>query len=208
MNEARHAVHEEAEALGGLDIEYNIPSSALGIAGPGVVGEDDFAAFGEASGGDEGGATFGYGDGGFFREGDVVGAEFEPGVEGDDVPEVEFKSAGDDAVGDALEFLAVLGFDFRPEDFFGSFAEEGPIFFRIVFEGGGDDAAGIADFGGEEIAVLESDRVGFAFEVDVNPTIFRRFPKRGAKSCVWSRRFGNLCDGGHAVPAIGQYYRR
>ncbi len=73
------------------------------------------------------------------------------------------------AVGDALEFLLILGVDLGPEHFAAGAAEEFPAAGGVVGHFQTHYAIEIGDFGSHQVAVLDADIVRGAFEVDVGP---------------------------------------
>src|SRR5271170_231882 len=179
VDEPRAAVHEDAIAFGGDNVEDGGPAFAFGVGGPVAVGDDDLAVFGGAAGGDEGAASAGCDESGWAgfalllqEPGDVVVGDLEVGVEGDDVEDVYVLACGLDAISDALEFGAVLGLDVGHDLVVGDGAEVGPGLARFVGVLELDGLEVVGDLGGEEIAVLEADFAGSAFEMDVGPAIF------------------------------------
>ena len=59
VDEAGHAVHQDAVAGGGPDVEDDVPARAVEVAGPVVVGDHRPAVARVAAGGDEGAALVG-----------------------------------------------------------------------------------------------------------------------------------------------------
>ncbi len=179
VDEAGAAVHENAIAFGGDDVEDDGPALAFHVGGPVAVGDDDLAILGGGAGGDEGAAAArGYQSRGagfallLQEPGDVVVGDLEVGVEGDDVEDVDVLACGLHAVGYALEFGAILGFDAGHDLVVCDGAKVGPGLARFVrvFELDGLEVVG--DLGGEEVAVLEADFAGRALEMDVGPAVF------------------------------------
>ena len=90
-DDAGIAVHEDAIALRGNDVEDDAPARAGKVAGPVVVGDDDPAIPGVAAGGDEGAAIAGADEAGAFarflliEHGNVVVGDLFGGVQRDDV---------------------------------------------------------------------------------------------------------------------------
>src|SRR5581483_6729300 len=89
------------------------------------------------AGGDEGaamvaGAGAGRRAGRLFGDPLIVVGQLEPGVERHDVPEIELAAARLLAVDDALDLLAILLLDARPQDLLGGLAEEGPILLLLM----------------------------------------------------------------------------
>src|SRR5262249_11681970 len=132
VDQAGQAVHHEAVARGGLDVEHHGPPRSVEVAGPVVVRDDDLAVPGVAAGGHEGAEVVGRGHG---RGGsdlvvlvvlsDVV-APLLGRVHAHDVPHVELLPAGTRPFGDALHLLAVFRLDVRPHHASGRFAKEVP----------------------------------------------------------------------------------
>jgi hypothetical protein len=179
VDEAGAAVHEDAVAFGGDDVEDGGPAFAFHVGGPVAVGDDDLAVFGGGAGRDEGAASAGGNEScgaGFAlllqEPRDVVVGDLEMGVEGDDVEDINILASGLNAVGDALEFGTVLGVDTGHDLVVGDGAEVRPRFacFVGVFELDGLEVVG--DLGGEEVAVLEAYFAWRAFEMDVGPAVF------------------------------------
>ena len=97
----------------------------------------------------------------------------QPGVERDDIPHVQLHAVGHRAIGDALEFGAVLGLDMRPEHVLGFLAEELPVLLFVVGHLDGDGLQGIVDLGSQQVAVLISDVGGAALQVYRDPAVLR-----------------------------------
>ena len=71
----------------------------------------------------------------------------------------------------AGQFLAVLRLDVRPEDLLRGLAEEGPVLLLVVRQLGGDLFVVVLNLGGQQVAVLEADLGGRAFQVDLDPAV-------------------------------------
>ncbi len=73
------------------------------------------------------------------------------------------------AVGNALQFLLVLGVNVRPEHLACGLAEELPIALRLVRVEKLDRFERIGNFGGQQIPMLEPDVRGRTFQMNVGP---------------------------------------
>ena len=178
VDEAGHAVHEDAVPGGRADVEDDVPAGAFEVPGPVVVRDDRPAVPGVAAGGHEGAALVG-GAGAAVRVqlGGVV-AELDAGVQGDHVPEVDTSSRRRGAVGDPLQLLAVLGVHAGPEDRLRGLAEEGPVALAVVGERELRHRDRVLYLRGEERPVLEAHRGGRALQADGDPAVAG--PARGA----------------------------
>ena len=181
VDETGKAIHDHVHALGGLNVEHDVPAFADGEVYPGVVSDDNFAVFGVIAGGDESAAVFRGGDGGRCRNavllvvsGDVIPGEFHPAVEGDDIPEVEFGAFLFQAFGDAFDLFAILRFDLGPEDFATGCTIKIPIFFRVVEDDGLDRFEPIGNFSGENATVLATHFTGCSSKLNLDPALLFR----------------------------------
>jgi len=197
VDEAGAAVHEDAIAFGGDDVEDGGPALAFHVGGPVAVSDDDLAVFGGGTRGDEcaAAARSDEGSGAGFalllqEPWDVVVGDLEVCVEGDDVEDVDVLASRLDAVGNALELGHVLGVDVGHDLVVGDGAEVGPILAGFVGVLELDGLEIVGDLGGEEIAVLEADFAGGSFEMDVSPAVFLE----GVG--VFEARIGWLCQRG------------
>src|ERR1035441_9374330 len=101
----------------------------------------------------------------------VVVGQFQPGVERHHIPNVQLHALRLETFDDAVQFLAVLLLDARPQDLFRGLAEERPILSLFVDHLRRDRLEGVFDFGGQQRAVLESDLAGRALQVHLDPSI-------------------------------------
>jgi hypothetical protein len=172
----RLGLHENAMALGGLDVNNHV-GHGIDVIGHGVMSENDAAVFGHPARGDKGGA----GLPGLLHDVDVagqfflcqrppIGFEFDLGVVGDDLT-VSRRNAGRvQAVRDAPQLGAVLRVDRRLDEPLGVSDEPGPLHAAVVLPMGPSDPQAFGDFIGQQVAVLKTPLGRAALDMEINPT--------------------------------------
>src|ERR1039458_5815442 len=176
MDQPGHAVHDHPAARRWLNIEDDVPAFAGRIAGPVVVRHHHAMIFGVAPRRHERAAMVARaGPGARLAQTLVVPlvvvGQFQPGVERHHIPNVQLHALRLETFDDAVQFLAVLLLDARPQDLFRSLAEERPILSLFVDHLRRDRLEGVFDFGRQQRAVLESDLAGRALQVHLDPSI-------------------------------------